>query len=353
MPLNPSVLIGQSLNDGWVIDRHQTPYDGATGARHSLCYIALRDIAGKDEKEEAFVKALDPSIDPNKADPLPDLKYKVDVFLYERDLVEKCQIHHMSKIVRAIDHGQLSVNGYQNPVFYILFELADSDLRKQTEIDQRFDLAFQFRVLQRTATGLQQLHAAHISHQDLKPSNVLVFKNDDTKLADLGHARDKTKPRPGVDNPIAGDPTYAPPEQIYGFKPDNWAVRRLAGDLYHLGSLVVYLLTGVGATTGIQNHLKPEHQCGNWSGTNYDEILPYLRDATDAIIEEAIESVPQEFKERLASLLVILLEPDPLLRNHPRNRAGSGALYGLERFVSGFNLLAKKAEHSLKEALTV
>ncbi len=255
MPLNPLLLIDQPLKSGWIIDRHQIPYDGATGARHSLCYITRRD-----DGEEAFVKVLDTSIDPNKLDPVLDLKYKIDVFLYERNLVEKCQIHHMSRIVRAIDYGELSIDDHQNPVYYIVLELADSDLRKQTELDQRFDLAFQFRVLQRTATGLQQLHSANIAHQDLKPSNVLVFKDDNTKLADLGHARDKSSPRPGEDNTIAGDPTYAPPEQIYGYKPDNWATRRLSGDLYHLGSLTVYLLTGIGATTGIQNHLKPEHQ---------------------------------------------------------------------------------------------
>lgn len=53
------------------------------------------------------------------------------------------------------------------------------------------------------------LHGLDIAHQDLKPSNVL---------------------------PIAGDPTYAPPELLYNYVPADWNVRRYACDVYLLGA---------------------------------------------------------------------------------------------------------------------
>ena len=66
----------------------------------------------------------------------------------------------MSGIVRPIGFGSLNLDTLQNPVWYLILELADSDLRKQTDLHERFDLAFQIRVLHRTAKGLKQLHTA-------------------------------------------------------------------------------------------------------------------------------------------------------------------------------------------------
>ena len=167
----------------------------------------------------------------------------------------------------------------------------------------------------------------------------------------MGHAHDSTKRRPGLDETIAGDPAYAPPEQLYKFNPDSWKARRFTSDLYHLGSLAVYLITGVNATSGIQHHLKPEHQCLNWSGEDYSDILLFLEDGTEAMIQETIDIVPDFYKERLSLLLHLLLDPVPEKRCHPSNRLGSGSLYGLERFVSGFDVLASRAELRLKKSL--
>jgi len=173
--INPELLIGKELNDGWVIDRSHPSYSGATGGEHSLCYVARRR-----EDSEAFVKLLDTSINPaGKPDPLSDLQLRIEVFQYERRLVEKCQDHHMSGIVRAIDFGDLLIDELQNPVYYLILELANSDLRKQTELDQRFDLAFQMRVLHRTATGLKQLHAADIAVPTKNP----IHRNERTSWA--------------------------------------------------------------------------------------------------------------------------------------------------------------------------
>jgi serine/threonine protein kinase len=124
----------------------------------------------------------------------------------------------MSAVVRAIAFGQLDVAEGANPAYYLLFELAQGDLREQVDLERRFDLAYRLRVLHNTAKGLSQLHFSQIAHQDLKPSNIVTFERssmharDTTKIADFGHAHDRKVPRPGTDRLIAGDPTWAPPE---------------------------------------------------------------------------------------------------------------------------------------------
>jgi serine/threonine protein kinase len=188
----------------------------------------------------------------------------------------------------------------------------------------------------------------HIAHQDLKPSNVVTFDRtttgeiDTTKIADLGHAHDRRIPKPGVDRVIAGDPSYAPPEQLYNSCPTDWDARRFAADLYQLGGLSVFLMTGVGATELMGGHLRPEHHWDVWLGGSYADILPHLVEATDAEL----------VRDEVVVLTRMLLDPDPTRRAHPKNLGGAGAPYGLERFISRFNVLAEKAERALRRTVS-
>src|SRR5262249_27237780 len=120
-------------------------------------------------------------------------------------------------------------------------ELADSgDVRKYLDVAARFDSAWVLRSLHHVATGLRQLHSAGIAHQDVKPSNVLVFDAKISKVADLGRASSQGESPPHEDHHIAGDPEYAPPELCYHHVVPDWNQRRLGCDAYLLGSMVVF-----------------------------------------------------------------------------------------------------------------
>lgn len=343
--MKPEFLIGKRLQNGWVIEKCRPSFPEATGGCQSLGYIARRNDGG-----EAFVKLLDTTVNEDNSDPIADLKLRLDVFQYERRLVEKCCNHKMSRIVRAIGFGKLENETASNPVYYLIFELAECDLREQVDLDHRFNLACRLRVLHQTAVGLKQLHWANIAHQDLKPSNVLVFPDNETKLGDLGHAQDRNEPRPGRDTKIAADHTYAPPEQLYGHIPEDWDVRRLSADLYHLGSLAVFLFTGIGLTPSLYGQLRPEHHWDVWMG-NYRDVLPYVREAMDAVLDELADATDLTVREELVTLVRYLTDPEPTKRCHPRNLAGNRARYGLDRFVSRFDVLAGKTEFALRTQL--
>ena len=175
--------------------------------------------ARNDKGDAGFVKVLDTRINRDLPDPLADLKLRIDVFQYERQILEQSIHRGMSAVVRAIGFGILDDANSSNPIYYLVFEMAKCDLREQVDLSRRFDLAFRLRVLHRAAVGIQQLHGDQIAHQDIKPSNVLVFPRDAVKLGDLGHAHMRNEERPGTDHPIAADPTYAPPEQLYAHTP--------------------------------------------------------------------------------------------------------------------------------------
>ena len=343
--MDPNKLSGMRLDDGWTLERRRDLSVNGTGACNSVGYIAKHDNGAV-----GFVKVLDTRIDRYAPDPLDDLQLRVDAFQYERQILERCTNRNMSAIVRAIGFGRLDGDRSANPLYYLVFEMAERDLREHVDINQRFDLAYRLRVLHRAALGIQQLHNDQIAHQDLKPSNVFLFPQETIKLGDMGHAHIRDQKRPGRAYAIAADPTYAPPEQLYGHTSADWYLRRFGADLYLLGSLIAFLFTGSGTTPLLANRIRPEHHWEVWTGTYYD-VLPYVRDAMEDVVDAVISSMGESVREHLTPLARYLCEPDPTLRGHPANRAGRGARFGVERFVSRFDYCAKRCELMLSKAI--
>ena len=333
-------LIGADLGNGWTVEAHLERNGGATGACHSFPFTA-RHTNG----QRAFVKILDPIPDPNLPDDeqLPDLEKRLAVFNYERDLADKCKDRRISRVVRALGRGSIKVDGFPIPVHYLMFELAERDLREHATLGQTLNTAWNLYILHQAALGLEALHFNRIAHRDLKPSNVLLFDELVTKLGDLGSAFDRGIPRPDEDRGIAGDTAHAPPEQLYRFHPEEWDTRCLAADLYLLGSLVVFMFTNVSMTAQIGGQLLPQHHWDAWPG-KYNDALPYVREAWDAVLEELAGTVPEVVRDELVELTRYLTHPEPDRRGHPRNRVGGDSNFGVRRFSSRFNVMRARVE---------
>lgn len=336
-------LVGQSIDDGWTIDGVRSRCAGATGACHALGFTATHA-----DGRRAFVKVLDPSMDPHLEgrEQLKEFKRRLDVFVYEGDLLEKCLTRRIKRVVRSLGQGSVRLDGFPNDVHYLMFELADRDLREHATLEKTLDAALNLRILHQVALALEALHFNQISHQDLKPSNVLLFGELLTKLGDLGHAHDRGIPRPGTNGVLAGDPVHAPLEQLYGFELTDWTTRRLASDLYLLGSLAVFMFTNVSLTTQVGGQLRPEHHWEAWP-SGYEDVLPYVYAAWDAALDDFAELLAPAIQDELVALTRYLTEPDPTRRGHPRSRARGGNAYGIRRFSSRFEVLAKIAERAL------
>jgi len=333
-------LAGMNIPNGWTIDKAVTRSNCATGAQFSTGFIATHE-----DGRRAFLKVLDPAVDPSLEpnEQLKELERRLAVFNYECDLLDKCVIKKIRRVVRIIDRGICEVDKQTGPIHYIMFELAERDLSEHASLTDTLNTQLNMHIVHQTSLALEQLHFHQIRHQDIKPSNVLLFLNMRIKLGDLGHAHDKASPRPGHNGKIAGDPGYAPPEQLYGYNMPDTNSQRVATDLYLLGGLIVYLFTNLSLTSLISNQLSPQHHWEAWPD-NFENVKPYLREAWDAAIEDFASAVPEDIRDELVTLTRYLTDPSPERRGHPRNRQGKSNTYGLQRFSSRFHVLAKQCE---------
>ncbi len=336
-------LDGITLNGGWRVIQKIPDVIKVTGGYFSVAYI-VENAQG----QRAFLKALDFTKALGETDPSRILQAMTEAFNFERDLLKACKQFHMDRVVIALNDGsttQDSANPY-SVVQYIIFELADGNVRSQVRNDQKFEVAWALRSLHHIATGLSQLHGKGIAHQDLKPSNVLVFKGSTSKLGDLGRAASRAQLSPHEENTIPGDLTYAPFEQLYRFLSSDWYRRRIGADAYLMGSMIVFFFTGVGMTALTLNHLDEAFNWRKWQGT-YEEVMPYLRVAFELALGDFVGEIPEELKIDLTEMVRELCEPDPSLRGHPRDRSVPRNQYSMERYISKLNLLATRAEMGL------
>lgn len=344
-------LIGSSLCDGWVISSRVSRHAKQSGGAFSYGYIAAKG------QQQAYVKAFDFEKVFKADDPMKELEKAVKSFNFERDLLGLCEKSNMKKIVRAVGNGVLdNANVPFGKLYYLLFEFADADARLHVVANNQGSVGWCMRCLHQVAIALQQLHSRGIFHQDLKPSNVLVFLGEkSSKLGDLGRAHYSAMEAPHDGLLVPGAWRYAPPELLYRAAMDDKAAQRAASDLYLFGSMIYFFVMHVPFTPDLIGALRPEHRVAMFGGRNlgvlFRDVLPFLTDAhTDLLRIFKAKLLPllsgdQELAARATELLGYCTTPDPLLRGHPSaRRMFNGNRYGLERFVSGFNLIATAIE---------
>jgi serine/threonine protein kinase len=341
-------LEGIDLPGGWHVDEKIERPENSTGGNFSVGYLVSNSTAGG----KGYLKALDFSAAFEFEDPARALESMTAGFNFEREVLQICQKNRLNRIVLAISDGVVKPPGtFAIPsVNYLIFELADCDIRARFDIDRVIDVAWRLRSLHHTATGLSQLHRQGIAHQDLKPSNVLVFEDKESKIADLGRAAAAGRAAPHDGLPIAGDTTYAPPELLYGYVDPEWSVRRFGCDAYHLGSMALFFFSQVSMTSAILNKLARPMHPKDWKGT-FQEALPYLTDAFDLVIGDlkvSIRGIQPKLEDDLSQIIRELCEPNPQRRGDPetRNRK-TGNPFSLERYVSRLDRLAYRASRGL------
>jgi eukaryotic-like serine/threonine-protein kinase len=343
-------LSGLALENGWTVTSKVTPSDSATGGAFSVGYL-VEHATGR----RGFLKALDFS---EAADPLADqpreLQRLTGEFNFERELLALCRDLRLSRIATAIEDGSVALSpetfGALYRVHYLIFELAEGDLRAILDSSADINLVWRFRMLRDVATGLKQLHGHGVAHQDLKPSNVLDYAVDGAKIGDLGRACARDRKGPSDEFFIAGDTAYAPPELLYGAVSSDWHVRRCGCDAYLLGGLVFFLFTRSSLTATIQANLVAAHTCREWKGI-FRDAVPYVRQAFEAALADfaadATRQAGQNIGTELVAIVRQLCEPDPSLRGHPHTRANPATQFDLERYISRFDLFAARSRRPI------
>lgn len=97
-----------------------------------------------------------------------------------------------------------------------------------------------------TARALHFSHEAGVIHRDVKPSNILLDRNNRAYLSDFGVAKNKQGESLTLSGEIVGTPSYMAPEQIDN---DPASMDRRV-DVYALGAILYETLCGVPPFTG-------------------------------------------------------------------------------------------------------
>lgn len=334
-------LVGLELSGRWKVLQQIKHTANHTGGTFSSGYL-VESATG----QRAYLKALDYQEAFNAPDTASALNALTSAYLHERELCLKCTNRKLSRVVRAIDFGKvtLSDDPKYGVVEFLVFELAKCDIRAQLDAFQSFETALALRSLHHVATGLKQLHGIGVAHQDVKPSNILVFDHIGSKLSDLGRASYNGSQQTHDSLHCAGDLTYAPPEHLYGLCSSEWNVRRFGCDVYLLGSMVVFFFCRASMTSLILNWI-PDVLCWRTFSGQYDDILPYIRSAFNDAIDSLSPSFPLPFRDELVNIVRQLCEPDPRLRGNPQDRCAQQ--FSLHRYISAFDRLAARAEYNL------
>ncbi len=122
--------------------------------------------------------------------------------------------------------------------------LEGEELRLALKRERAMAPARVVRMLSQVALGLDEAHARHFVHRDLKPDNIFLCgtrEGDVVKLLDFGSVKDKNKDakKLTVLGTTIGSPYYMAPEQAQGL--DTLDAR---ADVFALGAIAYECITG-------------------------------------------------------------------------------------------------------------
>ncbi|MGQ9887664.1 MAG: protein kinase domain-containing protein [Aggregatilineales bacterium] len=150
-----------------------------------------------------------------------------------------------ARAVAALEHENIITiyqYGEEAGVYFLAMKLVRgrdlaAELKRLQRAGKRMPVERALRICEQVAAALDYAHAAGVIHRDVKPSNILLDKNDKAVLTDFGLVlRTAAETTLGT---AFGTPRYIAPEQAVS---SNKAVPQ--SDIYSLGVILYELLTG-------------------------------------------------------------------------------------------------------------
>ncbi len=201
---------------------------------------------------------------------------------FEKEYAVARQLDHPN-VVRAIEQG------IEDGQPFLVMEFVDGEsIGQMLDHARRLPEAEAVRIICEAARGLHQAHSQGLVHRDVKPDNIMLTRDGQVKLADLGLVKeleaDMNLTRTGRG---LGTPHFMAPEQFRNAK--NADVRC---DVYSLGATLYMMLTGEMPFAGcppleawmkkVGNDLPPARK-----------LVPALSERVNWAIQRAMDANPQ------------------------------------------------------------
>jgi tRNA A-37 threonylcarbamoyl transferase component Bud32 len=231
-------------------------------------------------RDGSVYKARQLSMDRVVAVKVLNVKYSKNEDFVDRFLKEARGAASMShpNIIHVLDAN------YTGKTYYVSMEYVDGTtvenmLRKngQLSVDDTLSISIQ------AARGLGFAHTKNVVHRDIRPGTIMVTRNKETKIADLGLA--KTFDHRAGKKQVAGSLHYMAPEQALGKTTDPRT------DIYSLGATMYHMLTGAVP----------------FKGDSMEDVLAAHTSSRLPAIEETEPDVP----ESVAAIVERMMARDP------------------------------------------
>jgi eukaryotic-like serine/threonine-protein kinase len=148
-----------------------------------------------------------------------------------------------AKIQRRLQHPnivQIREFLIEQERFYIVMEFIEGETLNQymRKMGRPMVASEAIPIFSQALEGLGFAHSHGVIHRDVKPSNIMLTRQEVAKLTDFGIARALGAAKLTRTGTALGTPAYMSPEQIEGTKID------LRTDIYSLGITFYEMLTG-------------------------------------------------------------------------------------------------------------
>jgi len=154
---------------------------------------------------------------------------------FDREAKIAAKLSH-NNVVNAIDAGE--VNGLH---YFVMEYVEGSTIKDTLDKNEIFEEKMALRIVMAVAEALAHAHQRGLIHRDIKPENVILTKDGNVKLADLGLARLTADEKWAMSEAgmAIGTPYYISPEQVRGQVDVD-----IRADIYSLGATLYHMVTG-------------------------------------------------------------------------------------------------------------
>ena len=154
---------------------------------------------------------------------------------FDREAKIAAKLSH-NNIVNAIDAGD--VDGHH---FFVMEYVEGVTIKDELDKNKVFDEKIALKIVLAVAEALKHALSRGLIHRDVKPENVILTKDGNVKLADLGLARLTADEKWAMSEAgmAIGTPYYISPEQVRGQVDVD-----IRADIYSLGATLYHMVTG-------------------------------------------------------------------------------------------------------------